>query len=319
MTADRMTHLRFGIDLITFFDPDFWGTDSASGISALAESAPRAFWDRILDVLAESRTRSIELTFAPFDWRGTIAAYGSAAAFAAELERRGLRLDTGFFADVAVGGDIADPAVQAAHLAEAAAYADYLAAVGATVMVVGLPMRRSWDATPALFVDMAFATTVADFCNRLGATLLARGIGLALHNEAHSVFCTARDIDLFLLLTDPVYVGFCPDTAHMVLSGADPVAVVDRHRDRLLATHWKDATGPAPARQPIDDNIHRSHRTFFCALGSGCVDWPAWTRLLRDIGFAGPAIIEIDAVRDPRAAMEQSMDFVSTSLLPIYR
>jgi sugar phosphate isomerase/epimerase len=314
-----MTNLRFGVDLITFFDPDFWGVENAQAIGERARADPRAFWDRILDELAQSQTRGIELTFAPFDWRGTIAAYGSAERFAAELAKRDLHLATGFFVNVAIGGDITDPAVQDAHVADALAYADYLAAVGATVMVVGLPMRRSWDDTPPLFVDLALASTIADFCNRLGAAVLRHGIRLALHNEAHSVFCTARDIDLFLLLTDPVYVGFCPDTAHMVLSGADPITVVDRHRDRLLATHWKDATGPAPERQPIDADIHKSHRAFFCALGSGCVDWPAWMRLMRDIGFTGPAILEIDAVRDPRAAMEQSMNFVSTSLLPIYR
>ena len=31
-----------------------------------------------------------------------------------------------------------------------------------------------------------------------------------------------------MLLTDPAYVHMCPDTAHIIVAGSDPLAVVDR-------------------------------------------------------------------------------------------
>lgn len=182
-------------------------------------------------------------------------------------------------------------------------------------MVMGLPMRRSWNAEPPLFVDAGHMTTVAAFCHELGAVLLREGIALALHTEAHSIFCTARDIDLLLTLTDPVYVGFCPDSAHITLAGSDPVAVLRRHGDRVLATHWKDATGAATMREEIGPGIHHTHRAFFTALGQGVVDFPGWLQALDDIGFAGPSILEIDAVADPAGELRRSLDYVAAELL----
>lgn len=298
----------FGVDLITFFHPDFWGVADESAVIAHGRSQPRAFWDRMLDELAGTGIDSIELTFAPFDWRTAVAAYGSQEAFAAELSRRGLGIATGFFADVAIGGGLHDAATRARYIASARDYAGFLRRAGAEVMVMGLPMRRSWDAEPPLFVDAAHMTQVAAFCHELGAMLLHEGIRLALHTEAHSIFCTARDVDLLMTLTDPVYVGFCPDSAHITLAGSDPVAVVRRHADRILATHWKDATGAATMREPIGPDIHHTHRAFFCALGQGVVDFPAWMRALADAGFAGPSILEIDAVPDPAGELRRSLD-----------
>lgn len=311
-----MENSKFGVDLITFFDPSFWGAADETAVVEIGRGAPRMFWDRMLDELAAAGIGGIELTFAPFDWRTAIAAYGSADAFAGELVRRGLRLLTGFFADIAIDG-LGDAARQDAHIAEGSAYADFLAAAGVDVMVMGLPMRRSWDAEPPLFVDVDYARDVAGFCNRLGAAVLRRGVRLALHTEAHSVFCTARDIDLFMLLTDPVYVGFCPDTAHITLSGSDPLVVVARHGERVLATHWKDATGVFPPLHPIDAGIHHAHRAYFCALGEGIVDWPAWQALLAAIGFDGPSILEIDAVPDPRQELVQSLSYIREKLQPV--
>lgn len=311
-----MKRLTFGVDLITFFDPAFWGVGDESAVIALGHAEPRMFWDRMLDELAATAIEGIELTFAPFDWRSTLVAYGSASAFADELARRGLRLSTGFFADVAIGGGLEDPARCQHYLDEADRYAAYLATLGVEVMVMGLPMRRSWDAEPPLFVDLDLGRTVGDFCNRLGAALLRHGVRLALHTEAHSIFCTSRDIDLLMLLTDPVYVGFCPDTAHITLAGSDPLAVVERHKDRVIATHWKDATGAAPRLQTIDATIHHKHRAYFCSLGGGIIDWPAWLRLLRTIGFDGPSILEIDAVPDPRGELIRSLAYVNDVLIP---
>ena len=311
-----MTGSVFAIDLITFFHPHFWGLEREDEVVALGKAQPRPFWDRLLDAVADSGARGIELTFSPFGWRDTLAAYGSVEAFKGELARRGLSLATGFFADVAIQG-VQDAALREAHIAEASAYAEWLAHFGVDVMVMGLPMRQSWFEGPGSIVGLEAAQLVADFCNRLGAATLRHGVRLALHTEAHSLFSLARDIDLFMLLTDPVFVGFCPDTAHILLGGADPIEVVGRHKERVIATHWKDATGPAPVRVTIDHEIHKAHRPFFCALGSGKIDWAAWRDLLARANFAGWSIIEIDAVPDPVAEVRRSLAFIGESILPV--
>src|SRR5436189_976056 len=123
-------------------------------------------------------------------------------------------------------------------------------------MVTALPLRRSLAADPPLFIDLRLAETIASALNRMGHATLKHGVKLALHPEAFSMFRNSRDVDLFMLLTDPTYVFLCPDTAQFVVAGSDPLAITQRHKDRLVITHWKDATGPAPADVPIDETIY---------------------------------------------------------------
>jgi sugar phosphate isomerase/epimerase len=311
--------LRFGVDLVTFFHPGFWGVESFSGIIDHARNQPRAFWDRILDSVQSSGVTGVELTFSPFNWQDAIKTYGSIEAFAAELSRRGLELASGFFAELEAAGDFTEPGAQAALIEKAEKYADFITACGSDIMVIGAPLRQTAGAQPVRFHDFDNARKVADFLNRLGAVLHAKGVRLALHTEAHSIFASARDVDLMMLLTDPAYVHMCPDTAHIVVAGSDPIQVVERHHERMIIAHWKDALGPMPADTPIDEHIHERHQPYFCGFGLGRVDWPAWARLLRDRGYEGWAILELDAAPDPVRDIANGLTLVRQALLPIYR
>ena len=317
-TATPPANLKFGVDLITFYDPSFWNVADHDAITAHAQSEPRAFWEKLLDGVAESGVTGIEPTFSPFNWRDAVEAFGSVDGFARELGRRGLSLASGYFAELEDGTTITNPDVQAKVLSSARDYAAFIKACGGDAMVMGLPMRESPDADPPLFVDLAMASRLGDFLNRLGALTAKEGVRLALHTEAHSMFSTARDVDLFMMLTDPVYVSFCPDTAHLILAGAEPLEVISRHKERMVIAHWKDALGPMPADTPIDDTIHDRHRPYFCRFGIGRVDWHAWVRLLRDMRFRGWAILELDAAPDPVAHIAAGRAYVGSALSSIY-
>ncbi len=304
---------RFGIDLVTFAHPGFWGVEDSAGIARIAAQDPAGFWTRMLDAVAATGVTGIETTFPPYGYRGAISAFGTAGSFAAELSRRGLSLCSAFLS-LEKFGDWTDPAVQDDILAAAGQDADLIAALGGEALICGLPMRATKGAQPQVFADLARMSALADLANRIGAEAAARGLRLGLHTEAHSLLSLERDVDLLMLLTDPHYVGLCPDSAHLLLSGADPSAVAARHAGRLVLTHWKDATGPMPVDIPIDDSIHDRHRPYFRKLGSGAVDWPAWARVHRDAGFPGWCILEIDATPDPVADIQASLDFVTSSL-----
>ncbi len=304
--------LSFGVDLITFFDPGFWDLEDEGQVIAYGKSEPTAFWNRMLDTLAQSGIRGIELTFSPFGAGDLIAAYGSAQAAGEELARRGLVIAGGFFADIAIEGGLGDPEREAKWLADGEALARQIAGWGGTSMVIGLPMRASWDAEPPVFVDLQMGQLAASLANRLGALTLRHGVKLALHTEAHSMFCQPSDIDLLMMLTDPVYVGFCPDSAHILLSGGDPVEIARRYAERIVTAHWKDATGPMPIAVPIDGGIHHAHRPYFCALGAGSVDFEGWARVMSARTDLEWAILEIDAVPDPLKEIRSSLAFART-------
>jgi sugar phosphate isomerase/epimerase len=321
-----MTNLRFATDLVTFYAPAYWGAhggmDDLRGLFTTGGWDPPRFWERILDASREAGLDGIEITFAPGDWQSALAAYGSAAGFAAAVHDRGLAVCSGYLSTRIPGSerhaDLANPADHAVLLDIASGYAEFLHTCGAEVMVVSLPLRASRDADPPLFVDLKTAESIAGALNQMGAAALRQGVRLALHPEAFSMFRNSRDVDLFMLLTDPTYVGLCPDTAQFTVAGSDPIDIVRRHRDRLLITHWKDATGPAPAEVPIDETIYDRQIQWFAAVGSGVVDWPAWVRLLRDLRYRGWAVFELDAAADPVSDLQRILAYVRGSLAHLY-
>lgn len=325
-----MTHprnLKFATDLVTFYDPRFWGM--SGGMDALRDLftsggwTPLRFWEHLLDAAKAAGLDGIEVTFAPGDWHSALAAYGSAAGFARALQDRQLELCSGYFSNRIPGtdryADFTDPADHVHLLKMAAGYAEFLHACGSDVMLVSLPLRTSRDATPPHFVDLKTAEPIADIVNRMAAATMQHGVKLALHPEAFSMFRNSRDVDLFMLLTDPTYVFLCPDTAQFVVAGSDPLAITQRHKDRLVITHWKDATGPAPADVPIDETIYDRQIQWFAPVGQGVVDWPGWLRLLRDLNYQGWAVLELDAAPDPVADLQNIRTYIARSLAQIYQ
>jgi len=291
----------FGVDLITFFHPGFWGVGTEEDIQRIGRTDPERIWATVLDALVAAGVSAVEVTFAPADVETAIRAFGSVAAFRAELTRRGLRLVSGFWQPAdwdAPAGQLAD---------EAATHAALLADAGATALVLGLPMRATTGAMPPRFVDLWAADQLADRLHHIGAATRQHGVVTALHTEAHSVFCQPRDIDLLLMLTDPNYVWFCPDSAHITLSGGDPVAVATRHRERIAIAHWKDAAGPMRTDVVIDASIHERHREFMRPLGAGTVDWAAWAELMSSTRGGDLALLELDACADPVAELRSAI------------
>jgi hypothetical protein len=61
--------------------------------------------------------------------------------------------------------------------------------------------------------------------------------------------------------------------------------------------------GPVPAGLPIDEGIFELQGAYFRRTGTGVVDWFGWSRLLRDIGYHGCTLLELDAVEDPITEM----------------
>ncbi len=302
--------MQIGTDLVTFYNPRFWNADSADDIAALATAQPRAFWTRILDALQSAGLTGAELTFPPFDWRGAVSAFGSPAAFSAELAARNIAVWSCFFPDLDRIPISEYGTSENAILTSVTETARFLAATGGTVLVTGLPCRTGFLSEPLSFVDLPLAQPIAALLNRMGAAAAKEGVSLALHTEAHSLFCAPRDIDLFLLLTDPRYVHLCLDPAHITLEGGSPERVLERHLDRTVAAHWKDATGPMPVDTPIDADIHTRHRPYFCELGQGRVSFPRLRALLDQAPLRCGPILELDACPDPVPALRRGSAFV---------
>ena len=324
---NQQPRIKFATDLVTFYGTRYWG--GAGEMSDLEEVLvqnnwdPLRFWERMLSDVRAAGLDGIEITFAPGNWQSAMQAYGSATGFAQALRTHQLELCSGYLSNRIPGttryADISDRSDHAVMVEMADQYAEFLATCGADTMVISLPLRTSLLADTPRFVDAKCAENIADALNRIGYATRKRGVKLALHPEAFSMFRNSRDVDLFMLYTDPSYVFLCPDTAQFVVAGSNPIDIVSRHRERVTITHWMDATGPAPLDIPIDESIYDTQVQWFAAVGTGVVDWPAWMRLLRDMQYTGWAIFELDAATDPVADLRQIMAYVKQALLPIYR
>ena len=301
--------VQYGVDLITFYHPEFWGEKDRQGFEQHALSDPKGFWNKIAESVVSAGITGVEVTFPPGDWETAVRTYGSATAFADVLRGSGISVISGFFSALEQYENLDDPEVQDKVIDETVKYSAFLKESGASVLVAGMPMRKGGTPEQPSFVDFDYAKRVADLINRVGAASLTQGVRTALHTEVGSVFCVRRDIDLFMALTDPAYVDLCPDTAHIYLGGVSPVEVLADHYERVTIAHWKDATG----RWPNDDQANQDRflleAQYFKRVGTGDVDWAGWVSGLNKAQFAGWAILELDAAANPVQDMTAAREF----------
>jgi len=97
-------------------------------------------------------------------------------------------------------------------------------------------------------------------------------------------------------------VGLLHDAGHIAFAGGDPVAVLDRHVDRVCHVHAKDVR-PAVAKLARNRNwsfLESVLNGVFAVPGDGCVDFPAVFARLRAHGYRGWIVLE--AEQDPAVA-----------------
>ena len=120
------------------------------------------------------------------------------------------------------------------------------------------------------------------------------GVRAGYHPHVGSVGEKPEAIDRILDASDSRYVGLLLDVAHYQVGGGDPVAAIRRYADRLLFLHIKDVRSAAPGAPASPSSFQ------FVELGRGSVDLPGVFAALRDVGFGGWAVVELDSVTDPR-------------------
>jgi sugar phosphate isomerase/epimerase len=107
----------------------------------------------------------------------------------------------------------------------------------------------------------------ADFLNTKAAGLKAAGIRVAYHNHnfEFSPLGSTNGLEILLKNTDPALVAFEMDIGWVAAAGADPLALLAKHKGRFTLAHVKDlkaSTKPnfALAMDPTE-------------VGAGSLDW----------------------------------------------
>ncbi len=131
-----------------------------------------------------------------------------------------------------------------------------------------------------------------------------RRIALALENTVDSLRVLDRALDI---AEDDSAFGICIDVGHAAQShdaGRHPVrAYIERYRGRVIHLHLHDTMG-------LEDD--------HSVPGRGIVDWSDFRRALRDIGYDGPAVLEVVPGRSlstnasPEELLREAISFLSS-------
>ena len=137
----------------------------------------------------------------------------------------------------------------------------------------------------------------------LGRRVSALGVKLVYHNHMGNLGERPEEVAEVLAASDPAAVGLLFDMAHYAQAGGDCAKAIHAHKTRLGLVHAKDVrTVP---RMP--DSPQRQQTYQFVELGRGRVDLTGAFAALKDVGYRGWVILELDAVPDPGGSAAASM------------
>ena len=103
------------------------------------------------------------------------------------------------------------------------------------------------------------------------------GPDLDVYQDATVIWDKVKDLD--------PRIGMCLDIDHDFRNGADPVADLEKYHTRVFDMHIKDETDNSKAGQCVE-------------MGRGKIDFPAFVRMMRKVGYDGMCSLEYEKDMD---------------------
>ena len=141
---------------------------------------------------------------------------------------------------------------------------------------------------PRLSGDVASDMELKDIVEKLttmGKLVKKNGINFCLHPHSERTVYLEREIDYVLSNVDADILSLCMDTAHTQLAGMNPVVAFKKYLDRTKLIHLKDLNPQFPKEDPMRG---------FVALGEGIIDFRGILDVIKQSGYDGSLIVELD-------------------------
>ena len=97
------------------------------------------------------------------------------------------------------------------------------------------------------------------------------GPDIALYPDADDMWKNIKDLD--------PRIGMCFDIGHNLRNGKDPVADLKKYHKRIYDIHIKDVTAAQKSGYSVE-------------IGRGIIDYPAFVKMLRKVGYTGVCSLE---------------------------
>lgn len=125
------------------------------------------------------------------------------------------------------------------------------------------------------------------------------GMRTVFHHHCAGYIETPAEIEALMDSTDPGVLGLCFDTGHYMFGGGnDPVAMLNKYRDRVWHVHFKDFSPEVAEAARLNNwNYFEAVKNgVFCELGKGTVDFKKVKEFLEDTGYDGWIVVEQDVL-----------------------
>jgi sugar phosphate isomerase/epimerase len=117
-----------------------------------------------------------------------------------------------------------------------------------------------------------------------------------LHGPDIKIYPDADDVWNHVKNLDP-RIGMCLDVGHDTRNGKDPVADLKKYHTRVFDVHIKDVTGTTKLGYSLE-------------IGRGVIDFPAFVRMLREVGYSGVCSLEHEKdMTDPFMGIAESIGY----------
>lgn len=115
------------------------------------------------------------------------------------------------------------------------------------------------------------------------------GPDIATYQDADDVWNHVKDLD--------PRIGMCLDIGHDTRNGKDPVADLKKYKARVFDIHIKDVTG-------------RTKLGYSLEIGRGIIDFPAFVKMLRKVGYSGMCSLEHEInMNDPFMGIAEDIGY----------
>ena len=219
------------------------------------------------------------------------------------------------------GGRFGDPAQREAVIERNKRLARFLAAIGVDRLVFGPGGPRTpGGSTPEELRE------AAKTINEAARACYDLGVLACVHPHLGTEIETEPEIDTVMELTDPRYVFFCPDTAHLTAAEIDVPRMIRRYGERMRYMHIKDLRAGVieeRRRQRAGEASKESEKVdtgteqlpIFCELGRGIIDYAPIMQALADVRYRDWITVEIDvSLTTPKESLSICRDYIQNTL-----
>ena len=175
------------------------------------------------------------------------------------------------------------------------ALAHFRAANATSLVLAAASGADGYDARPVLD-DTQWQVLLANL-DRIRDVAAEQGIEATLHPHVGTMVENAEEVDRVLSGST---IGLTLDTGHLLVGGADPVAITRAATDRIRHTHLKDVRADVAERVRSGELTYTDgvRQGLYVPLGQGDVDVAAIVRTLEDAGYQGWYVMEQDTILD---------------------